>query len=66
MSRNVSINSYFRAFREVLFVPFVLFQTFSGLQIMKIWSVNYGLHFGSIKIPSIAYIGDIEVSLALT
>ena len=37
-----------------------LFRPFSGLQI---WSINYALHFGSVKIHKIVYIG---VYLVLT
>ena len=42
---------------EVLFVLFVLFQTFSGLKIVQILAINYGLHGGSVKIHNIVYIG---------
>ena len=55
MSRNVSINLYLRPCSIAIYGKFYLYclyhlRLFSGLQIVKILSVIYVLHFGSVKI----------------
>ena len=65
MSRSLSINLYLRpcsiaVYEKIYLYRFCLFRPFSGLQI---WSINYALHFGSVKIHKIIYIG---VYLVLT
>ena len=65
MSRSLSINLYLRPcsiaiYEKIYLYRFCLFRPFSRLQI---WSINYALHFGSVMIHKIIYIG---VYLVLT
>ena len=54
MSSDISINSYLRPCSIAIFGKFCLYclpiSDFSDLQIVKIWYMNYALHFGSAKI----------------
>ena len=55
MSRSLSINFYLRPCSIVIYGKFHLyhlnlFRNFSGLSIVQIWYMNYGFHFGSVKI----------------
>ena len=54
MSRNVRINLNLRPCSIAIYGKFYLYcftiSNFSGLQIVKSWSGNYVVHFGSVKI----------------
>ena len=55
MSKSLSINLYLRPCSTAIYGKFYLCclyhcRLFSGLEIGEIWSINYALHFGCVKI----------------
>ena len=55
ISSNGSINIFLRPCSIAIYGKFYLyclyhFRLFSSLQIVKVWSINYALHFGSVRI----------------